>query len=160
MALAGLAFIVLVGWRLTPQRAGQASNADMFDTASYLVELKVGEDAKANGLTLQQLREEIDDAIPVLAVVRDEKRHAGYAFYRTLKAGDILLLEADPDELKLLEGKAGLSVVSEPEDTSEDQAHLRITSRWTMRQRRHLMPPLKRRQRKPPVKWIPKACSW
>jgi di/tricarboxylate transporter len=122
VALAGLAFIVLVGWRLTPQRAGQASNADMFDTASYLVELKVGEDAKANGLTLQQLREEIDDAIPVLAVVRDEKRHAGYAFYRTLKAGDILLLEADPDELKLLEGKAGLSVVSEPEDTSEDQA--------------------------------------
>ncbi|MDN6180658.1 MAG: SLC13 family permease [Halomonas subglaciescola] len=121
VALAGLAFIVLVGWRLTPRRAGQADSADMFDTANYLVELKVGEDAKANGLTLQQLREEIDDAIPVLAVVRDDKRHPGHAFYRTLKPGDILLLEADPDELKLLEDKAGLSVVSEPDDASEDQ---------------------------------------
>lgn len=122
MALAGLAFIVLVGWRLTPQRASSASSADMFDTASYLVELKVGEGAKANGLTLQQLRNEIDDAIPVLAVVRDDKRRAGYAFYNTLQTGDILLLEADPDELRLLEDKAGLSVISAPEETSEEDS--------------------------------------
>lgn len=121
VALAGLAFIVLVGWRLTPRRTGQAASADMFDTASYLVELKVGEDARANGLTLQQLREEIDDAIPVLAVVRDDKRRAGYAFYNTLKTGDILLLEADPDELKLLEDKAGLSLVGEHEDAEDEQ---------------------------------------
>ncbi|GAB2726345.1 SLC13 family permease [Halomonas garicola] len=122
VALAGLAFIVLVGWRLTPRRAGQASSADMFDTASYLAELKVGEDARANGLTLQQLRQEIDEAIPVLAVVRDDRRRAGYAFYGTLQTGDILLLEAAPDELKLLEDKVGLSVVSEPGEAGEDGA--------------------------------------
>lgn len=122
VALAGLVFIVLVGWRLTPRRAGQASSADMFDTASYLAELQVGEDTKANGLTLQQLRQEIDEAIPVLAVVRDDKRRAGYAFYGTLEAGDILLLEAAPDELKLLEDKLGLSVVREPDEAGEDRA--------------------------------------
>ncbi|WP_311944830.1 SLC13 family permease [Halomonas piscis] len=122
VALAGLGFIVLVGWRLTPRRAGKASSADMFDTASYLAELKVGEDARANGLTLQQLRQEIDEAIPVLAVVRDDKRRAGYAFYGTLQPGDILLLEAAPEELKLLEDKVGLSVVSEPGEAGEDSA--------------------------------------
>ena len=37
VALAGLIFIVLVGWRLTPKRSGQASADDMFDTANYLV---------------------------------------------------------------------------------------------------------------------------
>ncbi|GAA3908422.1 SLC13 family permease [Halomonas cibimaris] len=126
VALAGMGFIVLVGWRLTPRRAGQAANSDMFDTASYLVELKVGEDAGANGLTLQQLREEIDEAVPVLAVVRDDKRRAGYAFYGALETGDILLLEANTDELKQLEDKLGLSVVREPDDTGKDskpQAH-------------------------------------
>ncbi|MDR5875012.1 SLC13 family permease [Vreelandella gomseomensis] len=120
VALAGLAFIVLVGWRLTPKRSGQASAADMFDTANYLVELKVNEASKAKGLTLQQLRDELEDTIPVLAVVRDDDRQAGYAFHGMLQAGDILLLEAGPEELKLLEDKAGLSAVAELEEDDTD----------------------------------------
>ncbi|KPQ21614.1 MULTISPECIES: SLC13 family permease [unclassified Halomonas] len=120
VALAGLAFIVLIGWRFTPKRSGQASAADMFDTANYLVELKVSDDSKAKGLTLQQLRDELEDPIPVLAVVRDDNRQAGYSFHGMLQAGDILLLEAGPDELKLLEDKAGLSAVAEPEQDEEE----------------------------------------
>lgn len=120
VALAGLAFIVLVGWRLTPKRSGQASPADMFDTANYLVELKVNDESKAKGLTLQQLRDELEESIPVLAVVRDDNRQAGYAFHGMLQAGDILLLEAGPEELKLLEDKAGLSAVAELERDDED----------------------------------------
>ncbi|MGE6607217.1 SLC13 family permease [Halomonas sp. NPDC076908] len=119
VALVGLAFIVLIGWRLTPKRSGQASTNDMFDTANYLVELKVGEESKANGLTLQQLRDELDETIPVLAVVRDDNRRAGYNFHGTLQEGDILLLEAGPDELQLLEDKVGLSAIAELEDDAE-----------------------------------------
>lgn len=116
VALAGLAFIVLVGWRLTPKRSGQASTDEMFDTANYLVELKVGEESKAKGLTLQQLRDELDETIPVLAVVRDDNRRAGYNFHGALEEGDILLLEAGPDELQLLEDKVGLSAIAELEE--------------------------------------------
>lgn len=119
VALVGLAFIVLIGWRLTPKRSGQASTNDMFDTANYLVELKVGEESKAKGLTLQQLRDELDETIPVLAVVRDDNRRAGYNFHGTLQEGDILLLEAGPDELQLLEDKVGLSAIAELEDDAE-----------------------------------------
>mgnify|MGYP003125267711 FL=1 len=121
VALAGLIFIVLVGWRLTPKRSGQAAADDMFDTANYLVELKVTEDSKANGLTLQQLRDELDETIPVLAVVREDNRRAGYQFHGVLQEGDILLLEAGPDELKLLEDKVGLSAIAEPEEPDEAQ---------------------------------------
>ncbi|WP_311063917.1 SLC13 family permease [Halomonas sp. DWK9] len=121
VALVGLAFIVLVGWRLTPKRSGQAAADDMFDTANYLVELKVTEDSKANGLTLQQLRDELEETIPVLAVVREDNRRAGYQFHGVLREGDILLLEAGPDELKLLEDKVGLSAIAEPEEPEEDQ---------------------------------------
>lgn len=92
----------------------------MFDTANYLVELKVSDESKAKGLTLQQLRDELDDTIPVLAVVRDDNRQAGYAFHGMLQAGDILLLEAGPEELKLLEDKAGLSAVAELEEDDAD----------------------------------------
>lgn len=119
VAVVGLLFIVLLGWRLTPQRAGQATAEDMFDTANYLVELRVDEEAKAKGLTLQQLQDELEETIPVLAVVRDDERRAGYAFYDALQEGDILLLEAGPDELKVLEDKVGLSVVVAPEEDDD-----------------------------------------
>jgi len=119
VALAGLAFIVLVGWRLTPKRSGQASTDEMFDTANYLVELKVGEESKAKGLTLQQLRDELDETIPVLAVVRDDNRRAGYNFHGALEEGDILLLEAGPDELQMLEDKVGLSAIAELDEEAE-----------------------------------------
>ena len=120
VALAGLAFILLIGWRLVPQRAGKASLDAMFDTANYLVELRVGEASKANGLTLRELQQELEETIPVLAVVRDDKRRAGHAFFGTLREGDILLLEAGPEEMKLLEDKAGLSLGKDPEDEEKE----------------------------------------
>lgn len=119
VALAGLAFIVLLGWRLVPQRAGKASTEAMFDTANYLVELRVGDDAEARGLTLRELQQSLDEAVPVLAVVRDEKRHAGHAFFGVLKEGDILLVEAGPEEMKLLEDKAGLRLGKEAAEERE-----------------------------------------
>lgn len=116
----GLAFIVLLGWRLTPKRSGQSSTDEMFDTANYLVELNVTKDSKANGLTLPQLRDELEETIPVLAVVRDDNRRAGYSFHGILQEGDILLLEAGPDELQLLEDKVGLSAIAEPKEEQDD----------------------------------------
>ncbi len=116
VAVAGLLFIVLVGWRLVPQRAGKASTEEMFDTANYLVEVKVGEDSKAAGWSLRELQHELEETIPVLAVVRDEKRRAGHAFLGALREGDILLVEAGPEEMKLLEDKAGLRLGIDPKE--------------------------------------------
>ncbi|MDR5901085.1 SLC13 family permease [Halomonas icarae] len=121
VALAGLIFILLVGWRLVPQRAGKASTEAMFDTANYLVELRVGEDSQARGLTLRELQQKLKEAVPVLAVVRDEKRRAGHAFFGVLREGDILLMEAGPEEMKLLEDKAGLRLGKEAEEDQEEE---------------------------------------
>ena len=123
VALVGLAFIVLAGWRLVPQRAGKASREEMFDTAHYLVELRVPEDGKAVGWSLRDLHQALEETIPVLAVVRGDKRHAGHAFHGTLDEGDILLVEAGPEEMKLIEDKAGLVVGPEPPPDDEAQEH-------------------------------------
>ncbi|CAM4159356.1 SLC13 family permease [Vreelandella rituensis] len=120
VALAGLAFILLLGWRLVPQRAGKASTEEMFDTSNYLVEARVDENSKALGWTLRELQRELEDTIPVLAVVRDDHRQAGHAFLGTLREGDILLLEAGPEEMKQLEDKTGLVVGIDPEESSEE----------------------------------------
>ncbi len=122
VALAGLVFIVLLGWRLVPNRAGKASTEEMFDTANYLTEMKVTEDSKAAGWTLRELQRELEETIPVLAVVRGEQRRAGHAFLGVLKEGDILLVEAGPEEMKLLEDKAGLSLGVSVDEQRDQQA--------------------------------------
>ncbi|SEK57129.1 SLC13 family permease [Halomonas daqiaonensis] len=121
VALAGLAFIVVLGWRLVPMRASKASTEAMFDTANYLLEVKVREGSKANGWTLNKLQHELDETIPVLAVIRGNQRWAGHEFYGPLKEGDALMVEAGPDEMKQLEDKAGLSLGAEAELEEEKE---------------------------------------
>ncbi|XKH59134.1 SLC13 family permease [Halomonas sediminis] len=121
VALTGLIFVLVLGWRLVPQRAGKASTEEMFDTSNYLVEARVDENSKALGWTLRELQRELEYTIPVLAVVRDDHRQAGHVFLGALKEGDILLLEAGPEEMKQLEDKAGLVVGIDPEESSEEQ---------------------------------------
>ncbi|WP_110643157.1 SLC13 family permease [Salinicola sp. CPA57] len=110
VAFAGLVFMVLVGWRLTPQRQGRASADELFETSAYLSELTVVESSKAVGWTLRELREVCDEPVPILGIVRGERQHSGHRFFGPLQAGDILLLEAGPEELKQLEDKGGLTL--------------------------------------------------
>lgn len=120
VALAGLLFIVLLGWRLTPRREGQASADELFDTAHYLIEMRLDEDSKALGWSLRELQAALEEPVPVLAVVRDETRRAGHAFMGKLEVGDSLLIEAGPEEMRLLEDKAGLRLGAEANGDNED----------------------------------------
>jgi di/tricarboxylate transporter len=124
VAFVGLLFMVLVGRKLTPQRQGQASADELFETSAYLSELTVGESSKAVGWTLRELRDVCDEPVPILGIIRDEKQHSGHRFFGQLEAGDILLLEAGPDELKQLEDKGGLTLGarSRDDETSGDEA--------------------------------------
>ncbi|KAA0016975.1 SLC13 family permease [Salinicola corii] len=121
VALAGLAFMLLLGWRLTPRRQGQASADELFETSAYLSELTVGEESKAAGWTLRQLGEVCDEPVPVLGVVRNGEQLPGSRFFGTLQAGDIVLLEADPDDLKQLEDKGGLTIGAHDRDVDESK---------------------------------------
>jgi di/tricarboxylate transporter len=107
---AGLLFLVLAGWRLTPKRKGPASSDELFETADYVSELEVGEEAKAVGWTLADLQEACGEPVPVVAVLRGKQRLPGYAFRGALQSGDVLLVEAGPEELKLVEEKGGLAI--------------------------------------------------
>ena len=62
-------------------------------------------------------------------MVREDNRRAGYQFHGVLQEGDILLLQAGPDELKLLEDKVGLSAIAEPEEPDEAQEQEQETER-------------------------------
>ncbi len=109
-ALAGLAFVALIGWRLIPSRAQGASGADpMGEIAQYIAELTVPGDSKLIGRRLHELEAEAErNDVAILGLVRDGRRRYGTARNAVLRAGDAIVIEAHPEALD--EFRAALSL--------------------------------------------------
>lgn len=98
-AIAGLAFVALVGWRLIPERQN-AAGATEAQLAPYIAELTVGEGSELIGKRLGELEEEAEKAdVAILGLIRDGKRRYGRATASLLRAGDALVIEAEPEAL-------------------------------------------------------------
>ncbi len=73
IALAGVAFITLVGWRLVPAR--KRAGTEGFDSGAYFTEARVPEGAKAVGMSVREVEDAVRDAnVQVLGLVRREVR--------------------------------------------------------------------------------------
>ncbi|SPH18547.1 hypothetical protein DEA8626_02086 [Defluviimonas aquaemixtae] len=106
VALAGLAFVATIGWRLIPVREDAAADRE---TAAYVAELVVSEDSKLVGKTMGNLYEEGDKAgVMIMALVRDEKRYYNLARHTKIGTGDVILVEAEAEPLDEL--RAGLKL--------------------------------------------------
>jgi di/tricarboxylate transporter len=98
VALVGVTFVALIGWRLVPARKSSAE--DGFDTEAYLTEVRVPEDSKAVGLSLRAFEHEVEDSeVQIVGLVRNEVRMIAPHGGRRIRADDILALKADVDSL-------------------------------------------------------------
>jgi di/tricarboxylate transporter len=94
VALLGVVAIAVIGWRLVPRR--KAAGASEFDAGAYMTEVRVGEGSKAIGLTLRAFEREVESSdAQVVALVRNEVRLLAPHGGRRIRAGDVLVLEAD-----------------------------------------------------------------
>jgi len=109
-AVAGLIFLVGVGWRFLPQAAAsQDVSPDLFEVDQYVVELKVREDANIIGKRvneLDDLAEENEAAI--VGLIRRGKRLPGMARREEIRQGDTLVIKVDPDRIDNLVGAGDL----------------------------------------------------
>lgn len=110
VALAGLAFVALIGWRLVPARAVEnAAAEDIFDIEDYVTEARVVEDSKALGLTLADVAEATADIeAQIVGLIRGDNR-LRLRSREELTAGDLLLIEAGPEEIDKFVSKLGLT---------------------------------------------------
>ncbi|MCA1775332.1 MAG: SLC13 family permease [Loktanella sp.] len=98
VALAGIVFVALLGWRLVPARTSAAG--DKFHTGAYFTEMRVPDDSKAVGLTLRAFEREIEDSeAQIVGLVRNEVSMTAPHGGRRIRADDILVLEADVEAL-------------------------------------------------------------
>ncbi|WP_171173787.1 SLC13 family permease [Ruegeria sp. HKCCD8929] len=97
-AIAGLAFVALVGWRLIPDRGAQVAGAEA--VAQYIAELTVPQESPHIGKRLAELDETAEKTdVAILGLIRDGKRRYGRAANAILQAGDTLVMEAVPEAL-------------------------------------------------------------
>ncbi len=121
IAVTGIAFVALIGWRLIPHDPkGRTTARELFDIENYITEAKIPEDHELIGKELRELdalvREQ--DAV-ILGITRGDHRIDPAARRRRLRVDDVLLIEAGPDALN-----ATLSVLKlrppTPEADSDD----------------------------------------
>lgn len=121
VALAGVAFISLIGWRLVPARP--KSGAESFDTGTYLTEVNVTEDSKAAGKRLREVDEILAEAdAQVIGMVRNEFRVSAPNLGRTVRAGDILVIEAEPESLSNALSSLGLKLKEDGRESDKEEA--------------------------------------
>ncbi|MGD9785582.1 MAG: SLC13 family permease [Hyphomicrobiaceae bacterium] len=128
-ALAGVAFVALVGWRLIPQPTGErVAGSEPFKLDDYIAELSVVAGSGMDGMPLAEIEELAGEAeIAVLAVIRDHQRLPHAAGWLKAQDGDVLLIEAAADRLDKFAGEHKLAYVHKDRHQAEiDEAELEL----------------------------------
>ncbi|WP_299596659.1 SLC13 family permease [uncultured Microbulbifer sp.] len=113
VALVGVAFVALVGWRLVPART--QAGARTFDTGSYLTEALVGEKSAAIGKSLADLVKMIgDEDAQVIGLVHNNARVSTAMPGLRVRAGDLLVIESEPEALAAVLSSLGLTLAADP----------------------------------------------
>jgi di/tricarboxylate transporter len=120
IALAGIVFLALVGWRLIPERKGRASREEMFHIKEYLTEARVPEDSPSVGKSLREVEKAGEGEVTILGLVRNKKRYLAISPLEVLRAEDILMLQGDSAALRSVVDKAKLELVGD-EPISEEK---------------------------------------
>lgn len=121
VALVGVAFVALAGWRLVPTR--KQSGLEGFEIGAYLTEVRVLPDSKSAGQSLRQLEQVLDEAgAQVVGLVRNEIRVTAPSLTRRVYAGDILVIEAEADALSTVLSSLGLRLEESGRPQDRDEA--------------------------------------
>ncbi|MAF84046.1 MAG: SLC13 family permease [Gammaproteobacteria bacterium] len=121
-AAVGIAYVTLIGWRLLPQgRRDADAGADLFDLADYIAELKVQDESAIIGQTIAELDELAEQAdVEIIGLIRKGRRMPGLARRMEIKAGDSLVVEANPEAIDTALGSMGLEYVGSGAATLKD----------------------------------------
>ena len=119
ITVAGALFIALVGWRLIPSREAPLTLGDTLDIENYMTEVRVPEDSRFVGKLLRDIEEFAEDDVIIAGMLHRGLVYAAPSSFQIIDANDILIVEADPDELKTFVDKTGFELEGSRDIQSE-----------------------------------------
>jgi len=109
VAVTGIAFVALFGWRLLPRHFRDKPKQEGFAESLYAAELKVGEISEEKPLTVGDLYPVADEKdVAIIGLIRNGRRVRGFARREAIKSGDYLFVEGDPKAIEAFMGAAKL----------------------------------------------------
>ncbi|MEE2775320.1 MAG: SLC13 family permease [Acidobacteriota bacterium] len=112
MAVLGITFISLVGWRLIPQRRSPAATS-VFEIEDYTTELLVPEASPFDGKTLEEVAGRLEADFVVAVIVREGRRKVAPNRSAKIRAGDHLVVESDPGDLQKVLEETGFELAGQ-----------------------------------------------
>jgi di/tricarboxylate transporter len=109
LSAAGIAYLLLIGWRFLPAQRQFAQHAAAFEVADYVTEARVLPASSLIGVDVGRFT--TSNGVDVLGVVREGRRVFGRLRQVVLQANDILLLQADTATLERIIEENGLELV-------------------------------------------------
>src|SRR5690554_4019105 len=120
VALAGVIFILLIGWRLIPKRTGGKSDEDLFEIKDYITELKIPEESEYIGRTIHELEEAVKGELKVVSVIRNERNMAAPSLNLSLDMDDSVIVEATAGEIQEILDATDLKLADTDKLSQED----------------------------------------
>ena len=115
-ALAGILFIVLIGYRLIPHReGGDTALDDLMQIDEYVTELAVPEDSDLIGKPVRELVVLADGDISVVAVIRNGEKELAPPWYTRMLPGDHLIIEGGTEAISIAVEASGFDMVTDKE---------------------------------------------
>jgi di/tricarboxylate transporter len=120
VALAGVMFIILIGWRLIPHRRGNADSDSLFEIENYITEVKVTENSNLAGKRLWEINSFTKAQSVVFGLIRGKEKYLEPSRLRVLRPADVLILSSDTENLKKLVASSDLELVGSQQIVRED----------------------------------------
>ena len=106
VAAVGVVYVALLGWRLIPAVRGKHdAGKELFELASYVAEVVVPKGSATIGKKVNELDDTVNEhGVDVIGLVRRGTRQPGRARRVEIRAGDVLVLKAEPRGIEGLVG--------------------------------------------------------
>jgi len=110
VAIVGVAYVALIGWRLIPVARGEHDSAkELSSLADYLAEVRVFDESTAIGQKVRDLDEvATEHEVEIVGLIRRGERMPGMARRVEIRKNDVLVLKASPEGIEGIVGALGL----------------------------------------------------
>ncbi|MGB0935257.1 MAG: SLC13 family permease [Alphaproteobacteria bacterium] len=120
VALIGVTFLALIGWRFLGKRSKETINPEqLFEIEGYITELRVPKESKLAGKSIGEIEEMISDLdLLIVGLFRRGHRHSTHEPTVVVNPNDILIVEAGPKDTELFIARNTLEIGSGHQKTS------------------------------------------